>query len=70
MRRGVYLLILELVVRPQVESAHWYRASVLFCWFDLWVGLFVDQPNNRLYLLPLPCLGFMVEWGRGDPPPE
>ena len=34
----------------------------LFAWYDLWVGAFWDRKARKLYLLPLPCLGVVVEF--------
>lgn len=41
----------------------WCRVRIrpLFAWYDLWVGLFVDTHKKRLYILPVPCLGLVVE---------
>jgi hypothetical protein len=32
---------------------------------DLWVGLYVDAARRRLYVLPLPTLGVVYEFGDG-----
>ena len=32
----------------------------------LWVGAFIDRPKRRVYILPLPCMGIVVEWGTND----
>lgn len=34
---------------------------LIFAWYDLWVGAFYDRPKRRLYVFPIPCVGFMVE---------
>ncbi|MGH9438542.1 MAG: hypothetical protein ACRD22_11785 [Terriglobia bacterium] len=39
------------------------RVRPIFRWFDLWIGLYLDQPNRRLYVFPLPTLGIVIEWG-------
>ena len=31
-------------------------------WDDFWVGVHWDRKNRRLYVLPLPTLGFVIEW--------
>lgn len=33
----------------------------LFAWYDLWVGCYWDRANRRLFVLPVPMLGFVVE---------
>lgn len=39
----------------------------LFAWYDLWVGVYWDRAKRRLYILPLPCIGVVVEFKpRGD----
>lgn len=27
-----------------------------FAWYDLWVGVYIDRKNRRIYACPLPCL--------------
>lgn len=42
----------------------WARVSFLFAWYDLWVGLYWDRKARKLYILPLPCLGIVFDFGR------
>jgi hypothetical protein len=42
------------------------RVRPIFAWFDLWVGVFIDWPQRRLYLFPLPCIGLRVDFGERD----
>ena len=46
------------------------RVRFVFAWYDLWVGAYWDRERRRLYLLPVPCLGLVLEWPRweGRPP--
>lgn len=39
------------------------RIRPLFAWYDLWVGAFWDRKGRKLYLLPLPCVGVVIEFG-------
>lgn len=36
----------------------------IFAWYDLWVGAFWDRKQRKLYILPLPCIGVVVEFPR------
>ena len=38
-----------------------HRLRISFAWYDLWIGLFVDQSHHRLYFCPLPCLLFTFQ---------
>lgn len=38
----------------------------LFAWYDLWVGVFWDQSKRKLYILPLPMLGIVLDFGERD----
>lgn len=42
------------------------RIKPVFAWYDLWVGVYWDRHNRRLYVMLLPTLGFVV-LVRGDP---
>jgi len=33
-----------------------YQVSLLFRWYDLWVGAYIDKPNKTLYVCPLPMV--------------
>ncbi len=35
----------------------------LFAWYDLWIGAFWDRKSKRLYVLPLPCVGVIFDFG-------
>jgi hypothetical protein len=37
----------------------------IFAWYDLWVGVFVDRPKQRVYVFPVPCIGLVISWGGG-----
>lgn len=37
------------------------RPIVALC--DLWIGVFIDAPKRRIYVMPVPCIGVVVEWG-------
>lgn len=49
------------------------RIRPIFAWYDLWIGVFIDRAKGRAYILPLPCVGIVIEWGsrgfRCVPPP-
>ena len=38
----------------------------LFAWYDLWIGAYWDRKARALYVLPLPCVGFVLTFT----PPE
>ena len=37
----------------------------IFAWYDLWIGAFWDARKRRLYILPLPCLGVVIQFREG-----
>lgn len=40
-----------------------FRVRPIFAWFDLWVGVYIDRPNRRVYVFPVPCLGIVIQQG-------
>lgn len=35
----------------------------IFALYDVWVGVFWDARKRRLYILPLPCIGIVLDFG-------
>lgn len=35
----------------------------LFAWYDFWVGAYWNQEQRKLFILPLPMLGIVIEFG-------
>ena len=34
------------------------KISLIFAWYDLWIGVFVDHLKHRIYI----CVGLVIEW--------
>lgn len=47
--------------QPDCCAARW-SVKPLFAWHDLWVGIFWDSRKRKLYILPLPCVGVVIEF--------
>lgn len=37
------------------------KVSLMFAWYDMWIGLFWDQKKQTLYLFPLPMIGMKIQ---------
>jgi hypothetical protein len=38
------------------------RIRLIFAWYDLWVGCYWDRITRQLYVLPVPCFGFVIQF--------
>lgn len=45
---------------PAGCAARW-SVKPIFAWYDLWVGIFWDSRKRKLYILPVPCVGVVIE---------
>lgn len=36
----------------------------VFAWYDCWIGIFWDSRKRKLYILPVPCIGVMVDFNK------
>ncbi|WP_159585958.1 hypothetical protein [Chelativorans xinjiangense] len=34
----------------------------IFAWYDLWIGAFWDGGKRKLYILPVPCIGVVIQF--------
>ena len=38
------------------------KIAPIFAWYDLWVGAFWDRKQRKLYVLPFPMIGFVIQF--------
>lgn len=43
------------------------KVKLIFAWYDLWVGAFWDAGKRHLYILPVPCLGVVIQFKETQP---
>ena len=39
------------------------KITMLFAWYDLWIGAFYDKGGRQLFILPIPCCGLRLQFG-------
>jgi hypothetical protein len=44
------------------------RMRPIIAWYDLWMGIYWDRRTRKLYLLPLPCIGIVLEFATKETP--
>jgi len=37
--------------------------KVIFAWYDIWVGVFIDTKKKKVYVFPVPCIGVVFNYG-------
>ena len=42
------------------------KVRLIFAWYDVWVGFYIDRDKRRLYVFPVPCLGMVFSWPDQD----
>lgn len=47
-----------------------YHIKVLFKWFDLWIGIFIDKPTRAVYICLLPMLPVKIWITEHKPCPQ
>lgn len=40
------------------------RVSLKFVWYDIWVGVFIDTPNRKIYFCPFPMIVILIRYGK------
>lgn len=39
------------------------KVRPIIAWYDLWIGAFWDRRDRRLFILPVPCVGIVIDFG-------
>lgn len=42
------------------------KVSLIFAWYDFWIGVFYDTKKRIIYVCPLPCCVIKIELGDVD----
>jgi hypothetical protein len=42
------------------------KVRPFIAWYDLWVGAYWDVAKRRLYLMPVPCIGIVVDFNQTE----
>ena len=40
------------------------KIGLVIAWYDVWIGAYWCKKNRRLYVLPVPCLGLVFDFGK------
>lgn len=40
------------------------KVSFIFVWYDFWVGFFWDKTKKKLYFLPIPTIGIVIDFNK------
>ena len=38
------------------------KISLVLAWYDLWVGVYIDVKGRRVFILPVPCVGIVIQY--------
>ena len=49
---------------PELPRKPRMTVRPIFAWYDLWIGAFWDRKGRRLYILPLPCVGIVIQFSQ------
>ena len=43
-----------------------FRIVPIFKWFDIWIGIYIDQKERIIYFFPIPMVGFKIGYQFSD----
>ena len=38
------------------------KVKLIFAWYDLWVGVFIDKKKKCIYIFPIPMFGVVIQY--------
>lgn len=42
------------------------KINFIFAWYNLWIGIYFDKLKKKLYILPLPTLGIVLDFSNTE----
>lgn len=42
------------------------RIWLIFRWYDLWIGVYIDRKNATVYIFPIPMFGIKIQYVRTE----
>jgi len=40
-----------------------YSVKLVFAWYDIWIGVFIDKNKKLIYFFPIPMIGLRFKYG-------
>lgn len=40
-----------------------FSVKIIFAWYDIWIGVFVDRKQKLIYFFPVPMIGVRFKYG-------
>lgn len=38
------------------------KIRLMFAWYDIWIGVFVDKAKRKIYIFPVPMFGIVISY--------
>lgn len=50
-------------MRTTTEYVKPFSFKLMFAWYDIWVGFFIDKKKKLIYFFPIPMVGIRFKYG-------
>lgn len=60
LREDIHALINE---TRETFKAQKTKVDLIFAWYDIWVGIFIDKKKRVVYVFPIPMFGIKITLG-------
>ena len=38
------------------------KIQIIYKWYDMWIGIYIDKKGRILYIFPIPTVGFKISY--------
>ena len=61
------IVVMQMAVhRAMLSGSTHYEVCFVVAWYDFWIGAYYDRKLHRVFMFPIPMVGFCVNY---DAPP-